>query len=122
MVKVKMTNNSSVVKSAMEEAIQRALTTMGIGAEAHAKINLNKPMPHANGESRPYIDTGRVLNDINNTVQGHQMQLGVNVEYAIYLHEGTRYIQPNRFLRDAIADNAEEYKSILQQELQGTTL
>lgn len=122
MTNVKMTDNSSVVKAAMEQALQRALTTMGIAAESHAKLNLNKPMPHADGSSRPYIDTGRLLNDINNTVQGHQMQLGVNTEYGIFIHEGTRYIKPNRFLRDAIADNADEYKSILQQELQGTTL
>ena len=83
MTSVKMTNNSSIVQGAMEQALQRALTTMGIAAESHAKINLNKPMPHANGESRPYIDTSRLLNDINNTVQGHQMQLGVNTEYGI---------------------------------------
>lgn len=122
MTNVKMTNNSSIVQGAMEQALQRALTTMGIAAESHAKINLNKPMPHANGENRPYIDTGRVLNDINNTVQGHQMQLGVNVEYAIYLHEGTRYIQPNRFLRDAVADHVDVYKMILENELKRTTL
>lgn len=122
MADVKITDNSLIVKQAMEDAIRRALTTMGIGAQSHAGDNLDKPMPHADGTSRPYEDTGNLKRSIAYAVQGHQVQIGENVEYAIYIHEGTRYIKPNRFLRDAVAENAEEYKSILKQELQRTTL
>ena len=122
MADVKITDNSTAVKQAMENALMRSLVTMGITAQGYAQMNLNKPMPHADGTSHPYIDTGRTLNDINYAVQGKQVQVGVNVEYAVYLHEGTRYIKPNRFLRDAVADHVDVYKMILENELKRTTL
>jgi hypothetical protein len=30
------------------------------------------------------------------------LRVGTNVEYAIYVHEGTRYMEANPFLRDAL--------------------
>lgn len=82
MADVKIIDNSSSVKLAMEDAMTRALITMGITAEGYAEMNLNKPMPHADGTSHPYIDTSNLLNSINNAVQGKQVQVGTNVEYA----------------------------------------
>lgn len=122
MTDVKITDNSTIVKQSMEAALERALLNCGVIAESYAKRNLNKPMPHGDGTSRPYIDTGRLLNDINNAVQGKTVQIGVNVEYGIYIHEGTRYIKPNRFLRDAVADHVDGYKAVIAATLQGTIL
>lgn len=119
---VEVKDNSGVVANAMAIAKLKALTTMGVAAEAHAKINMNKPMPHADGTSRPYIDTGNLRNSISNTVQGDTAHIGTNVEYSIYLHEGTRYIKPNRFLRDAVADHRDQYMAILEQTLKNTHL
>lgn len=45
--------------------------------------------------------------------------IGTNVEYAIYVHEGTQRMTPNRFLRDAMSEHVEEYKKILEQTLKG---
>lgn len=83
MANVKIVDNSSVVKQAMDIALLRALTTMGLAAEAHAIDNMNKPMPHADGKSRPYIDTSNLIQSIHNAVQGKQVQIGTNVEYAV---------------------------------------
>lgn len=122
MADVKVVDNSSEVKTQMRLAKFKALSMMGITAEGFAKLNMNKPMPHADGETRPYIDTGRLRNSISNIVQGDSAYVGTNVEYGIYIHEGTRYIQPNRFLRDAVAEHADEYKQIAEQYLKGTVL
>lgn len=122
MADVKVIDNSKEVKAQMKVAVFQALSMMGVAGEAHAKENMNKPMPHADGETRPYIDTGRLRNDISNIVQGNSAYIGTNVEYGIYIHEGTRYIQPNRFLRDAVAEHADEYKQIAEQYLKGTVL
>ena len=122
MAYVKVVDNSSEVKTQMRLAKFKALSMIGITAEGFAKLNMNKPMPHADGETRPYIDTGRLRNSISNIVQGDSAYVGTNVEYGIYIHEGTRYIQPNRFLRDAVAEHADEYKQIAEQYLKGTVL
>ena len=38
--------------------------------------------------------------------------IGTNVEYALYVHEGTRKMAANRFLRDAIKGHEDEYGAI----------
>lgn len=55
------------------------------------------------------VDTGRLRSSINvegpvivNGVAG--VRVGTIVEYAIFVHEGTRYMVGRPFLRDALAD------------------
>ena len=116
-------DNSGIVANAMEMAIHRALILIGVGAESHAKENLKyRAYPHKNGDMKPYMDTGNLWNHINNTVQGHTAYIGTNVEYAIYIHEGTRHITPNRFIRDAVSEHQAEYIQIIDKELRGTVL
>lgn len=45
--------------------------------------------------------------------------IGTNVEYAIYVHEGTQRMSPNHFIRDAMGPHKEEYKKIIEQVLKG---
>lgn len=122
MANVKVTDNSSAVKTQLASAKFIALSMMGVAGESHAKENMNKPFPHADGKTRPYIDTGRLRNDISRIVKGDSVYIGTNVEYGIYIHEGTKHIDPNRFLRDAVADHADEYREIAERVLKGTTL
>ena len=43
---------------------------------------------------------------------------GTNVEYAIYVHEGTKRMAPNHFLKNAISKNRGELSEIMKRILQ----
>lgn len=52
------------------------------------------------GEDKPYV------------------MIGTNVEYALYVHEGTSRMKANRFLKKAIDENKSELREIVAKELQ----
>lgn len=107
---LELVDNTELVKKASEEAIERALEAIGLQAEGYAKLELE------NDPRR--IDTGRLRNSITHQRQGKDTEvIGTNVEYAEYVHEGTRRMEPNRFLRNAVTKNIDEYKQILETEL-----
>lgn len=43
--------------------------------------------------------------------------IGTNVEYAVYVHDGTSKMKPNRFLKNAITKHRDVLKSIIEREL-----
>ena len=50
--------------------------------------------------------------------QGRQaVYIGTGVKYAIYVHEGTDRMAPNRFLKNSVENNQGEIISIIKQEL-----
>lgn len=51
------------------------------------------------GEDKPYV------------------MIGTNVEYAMYVHEGTSRMKANRFIKKAIEENKEELLQIVAKEL-----
>ena len=51
------------------------------------------------GEDKPYV------------------MIGTNVEYAVYVHEGTSRMKPNRFLKKAMDENKAELLQIVAKEL-----
>lgn len=73
---------------------------IGIRIQNAAKIRL--------GRAPKRIDTGRLRASIrittftSSTWSTPGVRVGTNVEYAVYVHEGTRYMQANRFITDAV--------------------
>ncbi len=104
MADVKITDNTDKFKAAMDEAVDRALEAIGIQAEGYAKLELE------NAPRR--IDTGNLRNSITHVTQEDAVYIGTNVEYGIYVHEGTVKMKPNRFLKNAVERNASEYVDI----------
>lgn len=43
--------------------------------------------------------------------------IGTNVEYATYVHDGTKKMKPNRFIKNAVTKYKDEYKAIVEREL-----
>jgi hypothetical protein len=54
------------------------------------------------------IDTGLLLNSIQireyTAASGIVERIGTDVEYSIFVHDGTRYMEANPFLKDGLRD------------------
>lgn len=106
-INIKITDNSQVVRQELNEAVERALTRIGLQAETFAK----KKCP---------VDTGNLRNSISNKVKTegeNAVYIGTNVEYAPYVELGARGRKGVHFLRDAAADHTDVYKRIIEDEL-----
>lgn len=94
------------VINAKNDAIPRALETIGLVAERYAK-------------GYAPVDTGRLRNSISHDVSTEEqaVYVGTNVEYAPYQELGTRFQTGTPFLRPAIENHLNEYKQIVEEEL-----
>lgn len=76
----------------------RNLELRGLAVQAAARQRLRQS-PHR-------IDTGNLLNSIQVRTYFRGglpiVRIGTDVEYAIYVHEGTVYMEANPFLRDGL--------------------
>lgn len=96
-------NNARQVEEAMDQAIAKALTMIGLKAEGNAK------------NACP-VDTGRLRNSITNAIDTEEnaVYIGTNVEYAPYVELGTSHRKPHPYLKPAAADHGDEYRAILK--------
>lgn len=136
-VKVTITDNSAAVKSAMKDAILRALEKCGLVAEGYAQ-------KLCDGFKNP---TGNLRNSITHVVDDGEttVYIGTYNEYAIYVELGTgiyaeggggrptpwvyqdahgrwHWTRGNKaqpFLKPALEDHKKEYQYIIKSELGG---
>lgn len=127
---IRFENNSGEVISTMQEAAIRALEKCGLTAEEYAK----RLAP---------VDTGNLRNSITHQVDDGEsaVYIGSNVEYATYVELGTgKYAEGGRptpwvyqdakgnwhwtagnpaqpFLKPAVADHAQTYRNIIEDEM-----
>lgn len=127
---IRFEDNSGEVISTMQEAAIRALEKCGLTAEEYAK----RLAP---------VDTGNLRNSITHQVDDGEsaVYIGSNVEYATYVELGTgKYAEGGRptpwvyqdaegnwhwtagnpaqpFLKPAVADHAQTYRNIIEDEM-----
>ena len=102
-------DNTRVIQEAINRALILGLEEVGIDAENIAAQNAP-------------VDTGRLSASITHALDGEEpaVYVGTNVEYALYVHEGTR--KPKRtgnpFLRRAVTENADRFRAIIKKHLE----
>ena len=124
---IDITDNSAQVRKALDDDVARALEIIGGKAESYAK-------------ALAPVDTGALRNSLTHSVNGEIVSIGSNIEYAPYVELGTgkeyspppQWIQnnahrgagirkssrkPRPFLRPAIEDHTNEYKTVIETEL-----
>jgi len=94
-------NHSSEVSKALEDAKERALEMIGLQVEGYAQLLAP-------------VDTGRLRNSITHVVNGDSVVIGTNVEYAVYQEFGTSKTEAHPYLKPAVMDHINEYKSIAE--------
>ena len=99
-------DNSKEISEDIKAALLRGLETCGLVAEGYAK----KLAP---------VDTGNLRNSITHEVDDGELAayIGTNVEYAPYQELGTINMTANPFLKPSVADHANTYRKIIENEL-----
>lgn len=84
----------------------RNLELRGLAVQAAAKQRLR--------QAPQRIDTGNLLNSIQIRIYYRGgfpvVRIGTDVEYAVYVHEGTVYMRPNPFLRDGLIQGMRQFR------------
>ena len=103
---IEIHDNSEEIANDIKSALLRGLETCGLVAEGYAK----KLAP---------VDTGNLRNSITHDVDDGEpaAYIGTNVEYASYVCLGTIHMKAQPFLKPAVADHANEYRKIIENEL-----
>lgn len=106
-----VSDNSGAVIEAKNAAVRRAMEGIGIFLEGEAADALEM--------SPRRVDTGRLQNSMSHSSDDSSVTVGTNVEYAIYVHEGTRKMAPNAFLKNAFDLNMDQVQQYIIQQLRG---
>lgn len=129
-------DNTEQVLDALDDAIERALTRIGLSAEGYAKKELTK---------NKNVDTGLLRNSITFAISGEpanissykadkgngtgsysgnapedkkkSVYIGTNVEYAAYVELGTSKSKAYPYLKPAATEHNATYKRILEDEM-----
>ena len=134
---VRIIDHSKEVIEALDEKLDLTLDLVGMFVASEAQDELDN--------SPRRIDTGLLKNSITHAVSGKSpaigaytsddgtksgsysgnapkdkdkaVYVGTNVEYGIYVHEGTSNMSPNRFLRNACERNVDQIKEYFKNNL-----
>lgn len=63
------------------------------------------------------VDTGRLRASISNDLRPLSSTVQTNTNYAVYVHEGTRYMSARPFMKDAVREVSAQVDSIVNEEL-----
>lgn len=98
--------------SRIDTGLLRNSITWALGGKptAISSYSADNPSKYTGKEPPPGNYAGVAPADKGRT---KTVYIGTNVEYAVYVHEGTTKMTPNRFLKKALQNNVDEYKRIL---------
>ena len=130
-------DNTDLIIAASEEATKKALTMIGMQAANYARLELEADPRRidtgllrnsitfavygegANSKdykaNRADAESGEIKSgSYEGTAPDEKgkVYIGTNVEYAPYVHEGTDRMAPNKFIKNAVEKNREQYKAM----------
>lgn len=134
----KTEDNKQAVKDALQAAKHQALVIIGTKLEKYAKALC--PVGTSESTGKKGYRGGTLRNSITYQVDGDEVWVGSNVEYAPYVELGTgphfvpppdweqftstggsgikhAYVHPRPYLRPAVEDHKDEFEGIIASEL-----
>jgi HK97 gp10 family phage protein len=117
-IEISLTDNSNLIKDALEDQVEQALIAVGITAENNAKREITHAV-YDTPESKSYVRTGRLRNSLTHSVEMNEkaVYIGSNVEYAAPVELGTSKMRARPYLRPAVTNYTDEYKNLVKQAL-----
>lgn len=105
------TDNTDKIKEIAEENLRVALDLIGRAAENNAIYEITVLGAVDTGNLRRSIEHGDNNED--------EVYVGTNVEYASYVEFGTSKMASRPFLKQAVENHTDEYKSLLELAMRG---
>jgi HK97 gp10 family phage protein len=108
MISVRVINNFRRAQNFLHNASEETLDIIGGFVVGQAKLRCPVKTGHLKGSlkyrvRRRFRFFGAKL-----------LQIYTNVEYAIFVHEGTRKMRPRRFIKDAITENMAQIRLLAE--------
>lgn len=118
-IEISLTDNSDLIKNALDEQIEQALIAVGIAAENNAKREITHAVYDTPESKSGYVRTGRLRDSLTYSPAMNEkaVYIGSPVKYASYVEGGTMKMPARPYLRPAIVNNVDEYKSLVKQAL-----
>ena len=115
-ISVSLVDNAELVENALAEQIEQALIAVGMAAESNAKLEITHAVYDQPEARSGYVRTGRLRGSLTHApVQGEKAVLvGTPVQYAKYVESGTMKMPARPYLRPAIVNHVDEYKSLVE--------
>lgn len=104
-VDIDITDYTEEITAGIKAAIYRALIRIGDEIISYAGDLIHNV-------------TGNLRRSLNKRVRGNSVIVGTDVEYARYVEEGTSRSKPHPYLRPAVTNNMDEWKQIIEDELE----
>lgn len=110
---VKLENNKKAVMDQLNRNKEKALTVMGEAAVEITTDYMEQKYYH------PIHMTGDLIRDASHRPNAGQneVQVGNSLEYAPWVHNGTRRMRARPYLKDAILENKKIYEEVAAEAL-----
>lgn len=92
-------NLNDFIENILPQKISQGLELAGQYVENTAKENITE---------MGAVDTGALKNSITHVVNDNTVEIGTNVEYAPYVHDGTSKMEGRPFLQNAVDEHMTE--------------
>lgn len=86
------------------------------GSDVHGNTEVTRKNKTA-GKPAPPPRDGKYSGSAPKESKGRAVYIGTNVEYALYVHEGTVNMTANRFLKNAVERNTDQIKQYVKDAL-----
>lgn len=117
-------DNTEIVLNALASATKEGAQKMADCAveSVQYQILYGYKDPHGKDGHTEIVDTGALFDSINGDVKRQSQNLytitvGTDRPYAVYVHNGTRYIKARRFITDGINRARGDMEDILRDEM-----
>lgn len=117
-------DNSTLILNKVSENSKRAIRDAGNRAVemVKEKILYGYNEPHGKNGHTEIVDTGALYDSIRAEAKrvsqnAYSVDVGTDLPYAKYVHEGTHKLRGRAFIRDAMIEGAEELNDIIGKDL-----
>ena len=106
---VKFNDNSALVLAQMRGNVDAALEALGIEGVGAVKEQMKS------GYAKPVYDTGTLMGSIDHERSSESTEdIGTNVEYATYVHEGTYKMKGWPYIRDGLTQAKDRLQKVTE--------
>ena len=117
---VRMEINTDDVLRSVKESTMRAANAIGVSAQGMIREQMNTGYHDVHNRPYPHTAiriTSALINDVKFAVEEKSggevsVTVGNNLDYAMFVHEGTRYLRKRPYIYDAIKKGCERLVQI----------